>query len=137
MIAGPQTIVQRDLTRDINSGNFQLDTYSISGNGQRISGTDEPSYTYTYSSGDSGVATIDSSGFVTILGLGTTTFKIQSQGNNSYTAAEKTITLTVGNFPIPQAGDNNHLAGWTAALVISAAGLAGLLISSKRRKKIR
>ena len=133
---GDQTIVQPDINWRIGDGNFKLDPYSLDMSGKKITGTHVP--TYTFSGGDPSIATVDSAGNVTVIGLGSIQVTVSSAGSASYEAATPiTFTLTVGDFAIPQAGDNNQLVGWIAALLISTAGLAGLLISNKRRKKAR
>ena len=92
--AGPQTIVQSDISKAIGDANFQLTPHSTNANGATISGTDTP--TYTYGGGNASVATIDASGNVTIVGLGTTTFTIDSAANGSYQAAtQKVVNITV------------------------------------------
>lgn len=142
---GPQTTVQPDVIWNTNSGTVQLKPYSINMSGAKISGTDDPTPYYTYSGGDPQIATIDVNGLVTVHGWGVTQFSIQSGATASYeAAAEKTFTFTVAELPapptggsnpptIPQTGDSNHPAGWTAALLISLAGLTALLIQRKRQ----
>lgn len=53
--------------------------------------------TYTYTSSDETVATIDSEGQVTLHGLGSTTITASFAGNNNYTASQATLALTVEN----------------------------------------
>lgn len=49
----------------------------------------------TFSSSNTGVATVDNSGRVSLVGAGTTTIKAAFAGNDTYSAAEAAYTLTV------------------------------------------
>lgn len=61
----------------------------------RVSGRTVTGLSYTYSSSDTDVATVDNSGRVTINALGTTTITADFAGNNSYNSASASYTLTV------------------------------------------
>lgn len=84
---------------------YTLDTYSKDASGSKIDiATDYPSLTatdhqptYTYTSSNTAVATVDpTTGVVTPVAKGTTTITINSAATSSYEAAnDKTITLTV------------------------------------------
>lgn len=134
---GPQYIIQPDLTRAINSGDFQLNPYSNNENGNKITGLHVPSY--TFSGGDPRIATVSSTGLVSMHGVGTTTFNIQSAATGSYTSApELLMTFTVvdanTNTPtVPQTGDSAHLTGWIITLLACLMGLLGLFIWRKQR----
>ena len=92
--AGPQTIVQSDITTIVGGAPVSLTPHSINGNGATIIGIDAP--TYTYGGGNAAVATIDAAGNITVIGAGSTTFTIDAAANASYQAAtQKTVTITV------------------------------------------
>lgn len=130
---GPQTIIQPDMTWSVNSGNFQLTPYSINGNGDRISGI---TYQFKDTGNNPGVATVDSYGYVTVNGPGTTQFQITSTGSSYYAwASPLTFTLTVVEDFVPLTGDGNHLAIWAIVLTLSLAGVAGRFIYRKRQQK--
>jgi len=94
---GPVTIVQDDITAtatDIGT-NISLSPSIRNGNNEGIPAGSTHAPTLTYSGGDPNVAIVDANGNVTIHGLGTTTIYIDSNETGSYTAAQKTVTVTV------------------------------------------
>ena len=94
---GPVTIVQDDITAtatDIGT-NISLSPSIRNGNNEGIPAGSTHAPTLTYSGGDPNVAIVDANGNVTIHGLGTTTIYIDSNETGSYTATQKTVTVTV------------------------------------------
>jgi len=126
--SGPQTIVQPDITATVGDAPFQLTPHSTNGNGATISGTHTP--TYTYGGGNAAVATIDATGNVTIVGVGSTTFTIDSAANASYQAAtQKIVNITVNVRPpsaLPKTGDGFPMGALLALLGAALAGLGWL-----------
>ena len=71
---GPQTIAVdyggstnvSSIAVPVGTASFNLNAYSLNGNGDKITGVDTP--TYTYGGGNPAVATVDATGNVTIVG---------------------------------------------------------------------
>lgn len=69
---------------------FTAPTLTATADGQTVTGL-----TFTYSSSDTSVATVDDSGAVTIVAAGETTITASFAGNDSYNEASASYTLTV------------------------------------------
>ena len=65
----------------------------------RMVNTNIPSGEITYTSSDEAVATISSTGAITVNGLGTTTLRASWPGNTNWEAADVTLALTVKKNP--------------------------------------
>ena len=78
-----QTITASDITKTIGDAAFHL---NASSDGDGI---------LTYESDNTSIATVNTSGMVTLTGVGTAHIKITASATDTYKAAEKTISLTV------------------------------------------
>jgi hypothetical protein len=73
----------------------------------------------TYASSNSGVATVSSSGLVTIVGAGTTDITVSQAGNSNYNAATsvvQTLTVTVPPASLTLTTTPSPMSGFNAAL---------------------
>jgi len=140
---GPQTIAVdyggstnvSSIAVPVGTASFNLNAYSLNGNGDKITGIDTP--TYTYGGGNPAVATVDATGNVTIVGAGTTTFTIDSVATNSYTAAtQKTITLMATTIPdaptgvTATAGDGQATIAFTPPAITGGSAITGYTVTA-------
>jgi len=140
---GPVTIVQNDITvsaADIGN-TVQLTQTARNGNGAEILSGSQDAPTLTYSGGNPNVATVDANGLVTIQGVGTTTVTIDSDVTDSYTAAQKVVTINVEGPPAITGPDSMELnegyaaastgaytiTGWPDVTVIKTSGDASII----------
>ena len=80
-----------DLDLDVSDSATALSVSASSG-GNTVTGL-----TYTYDTADHGVATVNNSGQVTPVDIGTTSLTISFAGNDSYNSASTTITVNVSD----------------------------------------
>lgn len=74
------------------SASYQLPALTLKAGNTTLTGK-----TITYSSSDENVATVDASGNVTLVGLGTTTITASFAGDDSYLPSSATLSLSVVN----------------------------------------
>lgn len=109
--------------RVIGDANFNLNATATSG------------LAVSYSSSNSAVATVTSSGLVTIVGVGTTIITASQAGNGNYLAAtDATQTLTVNAAPIILAGWN--FFGQTSPATLAATTFNSGLVSTSNANLI-
>jgi len=140
---GPVTIVQNDITvsaADIGN-TVQLTQTARNGNGAEILSGSQDAPTLTYSGGNPNVATVDANGLVTIQGVGTTTVTIDSDVTDSYTAAQKVVTINVEGPPAITGPTSMELTegyaaastgaytitGWPAAVVTPSGDISHII----------
>ena len=81
---GTQIIALSDMTKTADVGSFALKNILKDGDGK-----------LTYTSGKTSVATISSTGVITVKKVGTAKITVKAAATDNYNAASKTVTLTV------------------------------------------